>query len=162
MRSLLVMLVCVGGCLPFPDTEPMPCWMHNELEKVGLAYEIMHDTALTNEQWSCLHDIEVAWPSDEYYQELCEGGQACYLEMDKQYALVFKTEVLTWPYERNFYALVRHEGLHRLLDCLGRKDYGDHTNVEFACSPGNTTATIWGGPGSIVRESEYLVSNYCE
>jgi hypothetical protein len=55
--------------------------------------------------------------------------------------------------------LVRHEGLHRLLDCVGRDDYGDHTNDVFMCSEGSSF-TLWGAPGSLVREAEYIVTAY--
>lgn len=162
-----VAAVALTACADVPATEPMSCWMHDQFEKVGLAYEERHNVALTEAEWECLHGIGVAWvPAESFYDYCGSGSLACYMYQwteGNRKAIVFNETVLrswqtgTIQQRADFTALVHHEALHRLLDCVEGDPSGNHSHPDFDDSTGDH---MWGGPDSLMRVSQWPESAY--
>ena len=157
MSRLLVLSLVLSGCVQFPDnTEPMPCWVHHEVEKLGLGYEARHGVELTAEDWLCLHEPEVGFFSYEQYSKYCGGaGIACYIHSkDGRSAIIF-SEYFFDHTEENQGSIIRHEAEHRLLHCLFGDWDPDHSHEDFDRHPPEVI--------SLALESATQVSNYiCE
>lgn len=143
------------------ETEPMPCWMEERLANLLDTYEFEYDVELTEAQANCVMDMEVAWLEEgERFDRFCEGAEACYYSKlgPRSYeAFVFRADVPTWPKDQQA-ALASHEGVHRLLACLGERDEA-HAHEMFAGS-----RFSWGGVGSLVRAAMENPADpyYCE
>lgn len=119
---LFVIVALASGC--FPETHAPACWVSNEAERVGLAYEGMHDVALTDDDFACLHDFRVAFVSRDDFNRWCPSATnsyACYhySSLDKRDRIIlFVGDEYTLKSEYEQLWMVRHELVHHLLMCV--------------------------------------------
>jgi hypothetical protein len=134
MKNLLLFACCLllGGCTPFPDTEEMPCWVHHDVEQLGLGYEARHGVALEDEIWECIHAPGVLFVTNEEYAQYCGGaGYSCYIHSEKGRGAFLFSDLFFELAQNNQRTIVRHEALHRLLHCLTGDPDSGHSSSDF-------------------------------
>jgi hypothetical protein len=130
--TIFGLALCLGGC--FPETFEPTCEQQQEAEKVGLAYEELFDEELTDEQWECLHNFEIAYGTDEEVAAFCETDSAsgCYKKTPLRArgpVIMISTELPEGT--AGEIGVLHHEMIHLLLDCVNGDSDHDHEGREW-------------------------------
>jgi hypothetical protein len=113
----LACMFLLGGC--FPEGRPLDREEHFEAARLVLAYEGAYDVVLVPAELDCIHSVKIVVSTPER-DRWCDAF-ACYwvdaLLPRRRGVMFFPEDLLTMP-EPSHGQLLRHELLHRLLDCV--------------------------------------------
>ncbi len=139
-------LALLGGC--FPGARALEEGERFEALRLGVAYEAAYGARFSFEQWDCLYGVGIVVSTSER-DGWCSGARACYLDdriERRRGVMIFADELDTLaPCAAG--QLLRHELLHRLLECV--EGDGDHEHRHPA----------WAGGSTVPAPNESLVAS---